>query len=67
MDLVNSLGAQEIAPAQRGLHIGRVIDEHKADFDRGDFLIRGVTAADEETGTLLGSVAFGNAADWSPA
>jgi len=36
----------------KGLHIGIVIDEHKPDFDRGDFLIRGLIGADEETGAL---------------
>lgn len=30
----------------RGLHIGLVIDERKAEFDRGDFLIRAVLGAD---------------------
>ena len=28
------------------VHIGRVIDEHKVDFDRGDFLIRNVIGGD---------------------
>jgi small ligand-binding sensory domain FIST len=32
----------------RGLHIGLVIDERKASFDRGDFLIRGVLGADHD-------------------
>ncbi|MCY4037674.1 MAG: FIST C-terminal domain-containing protein [bacterium] len=36
----------------KGLHIGIVIDEHQSDFDRGDFLIRGLIGADEETGAL---------------
>lgn len=30
----------------RSLHVGLVIDEQKADFDRGDFLIRSVLGAD---------------------
>jgi small ligand-binding sensory domain FIST len=30
----------------RGLHLGLVIDERKAEFDRGDFLIRAVLGAD---------------------
>jgi small ligand-binding sensory domain FIST len=37
---------------QRGLHIGRVIDEYKTDFRRGDFLIRGVMGADPESGAI---------------
>ncbi len=36
----------------KGLHIGIVIDEHKSEFDRGDFLIRGLIGADEKTGSL---------------
>lgn len=36
----------------KGLHIGIVIDEHKSEFDRGDFLIRGLVGADEESGAL---------------
>ncbi len=35
-----------------GLHVGVVIDEHKSVFDRGDFLIRGLIGADEQTGAL---------------
>ncbi|HWJ97238.1 MAG TPA: FIST N-terminal domain-containing protein [Acidimicrobiales bacterium] len=30
----------------RGLHVGLVVDERKAEFDRGDFLIRSVLGAD---------------------
>jgi small ligand-binding sensory domain FIST len=37
---------------QRGLHIGRVIDEQQDEFTRGDFLIRGVMGADRETGAV---------------
>ena len=36
----------------KGLHVGVVIDEHKSEFDRGDFLIRGLIGADEQTGAL---------------
>jgi small ligand-binding sensory domain FIST len=35
-----------------GLQIGRVIDEHKESFGRGDFLLRGVLGADRRTGAL---------------
>ncbi len=37
---------------QRGLHIGRVTDETKVSFERGDFLIRGVLGADRESGAI---------------
>lgn len=36
----------------RGLHVGVVVDEHRADFDRGDFLVRGVLGADQSTGAV---------------
>jgi small ligand-binding sensory domain FIST len=35
-----------------GLHLGRVIDEHKAEFGRGDFLVRNVIGADREAGAI---------------
>lgn len=38
---------------QTGLHIGTVIDEYKEDFDRGDFLVRGVLGAQQGTGSLV--------------
>lgn len=34
------------------LHLGRVIDEHKADFDSGDFLTMNVLGADQEAGAI---------------
>ncbi len=37
---------------QRGLHVGRVTDERKIDFQRGDFLIRGVLGADRDSGAI---------------
>jgi small ligand-binding sensory domain FIST len=52
MDLVGSLDDHERALAARGLHIGRVIDEHRMDFGRGDFLIRGVLGGDREAGAV---------------
>lgn len=51
-ELVASMGPDERALAARGLHIGRVIDERRAHFERGDFLIRGVLGADRETGAI---------------
>jgi small ligand-binding sensory domain FIST len=35
-----------------GLHIGRVVDEHKAEFVRGDFVVRSVLQAAPAEGTL---------------
>lgn len=57
--VVASLGPDDLALARRGLHIGRVIDERRDEFQRGDFLIRGVLGADRSTG----AVAIGDRAD----
>jgi small ligand-binding sensory domain FIST len=48
---------QELSPRdqqlfQRGLHIGRVINEYQGQFQRGDFLVRNVLGLDRETGSL---------------
>ncbi|MBK9178183.1 MAG: FIST C-terminal domain-containing protein [Acidimicrobiales bacterium] len=51
-EVLGGLDADERALAARGLHVGRVIDEHRAEFGRGDFLIRGVLGADREVGAL---------------
>ena len=37
----------------RFVHMGRVIDEHKVDFERGDFLTRSVLGADPKEGALV--------------
>ncbi|MBW3643969.1 MAG: FIST C-terminal domain-containing protein [Actinobacteria bacterium] len=47
-ELIQSLGPDDLQLAQRGLHVGRVIDERKVDYGRGDFLIRNVLGADRE-------------------
>ncbi|MBL0927462.1 MAG: FIST C-terminal domain-containing protein [Phycisphaerales bacterium] len=36
----------------KGVYIGRVINEYKPRFGRGDFLIRGIAGIDEETGVV---------------
>ena len=51
-ELIGSLTREDRALAARGLHIGRVIDERKPEFERGDFLIRGVMAAEPDEGTV---------------
>ena len=38
--------------AEQGLHCGVVIDETKVEFERGDFLIRGVLGVDQGTGAV---------------
>lgn len=37
---------------ERGLHLGRVFTEQQPSFARGDFLIRNVIGADEQTGAI---------------
>jgi small ligand-binding sensory domain FIST len=50
--LVSNLTPQEQVLVRGGLHVGQVIDEHKAEFGRGDFLIRGLVGADPDTGAI---------------
>lgn len=38
---------------ERGVHLGRVVDEHRAEFGRGDFLIRNLLGADADSGALV--------------
>ncbi len=38
---------------QQAVHLGRVVDEHQAQFGLGDFLIRNVIGADRQTGALF--------------
>jgi small ligand-binding sensory domain FIST len=35
-----------------GLHVGLVVDEHRLDFGRGDFLVRNLLGVDQATGSL---------------
>ena len=51
--MFESLSDQDKLLVNQGLHIGRVIDEHKTDFERGDFLIRAVMGADRDTGAVV--------------
>jgi small ligand-binding sensory domain FIST len=37
---------------RQGLHMGVVVDEHKLDLSRGDFLVRNLLGADQSTGAL---------------
>jgi small ligand-binding sensory domain FIST len=50
--LVQRLDDEDRLLASQGLHIGRVIDEHRTQFARGDFLIRGVLGADRKSGAV---------------
>jgi small ligand-binding sensory domain FIST len=49
----DSLDEDEVVLLETGgLHVGRVIDEHKEHFARGDFLVRNVMGADRSTGAI---------------
>jgi len=43
---------RDVRLINQGLHLGLVIDEHKADFGRGDFLVRNVIGADQSNGAI---------------
>jgi small ligand-binding sensory domain FIST len=51
-ETIGALSERERALAARGLLAGVVIDENKPDYGRGDFLMRGILGADEESGAL---------------
>ena len=37
---------------REGLHVGIVVDEHRLDFERGDFLVRNLLGVDQSTGSI---------------
>jgi small ligand-binding sensory domain FIST len=51
-ELWQTLGARERELFQQGLHVGRVINEYRGDFQRGDFLVRNVLGIDRDSGAL---------------
>jgi small ligand-binding sensory domain FIST len=51
-ELVKALPPDDRELVGRGLHVGRAIDEYKAEPERGDFLIRQVVGVEPETGAL---------------
>ena len=51
-DLAAAAPDEERELLRRGLHLGVVVDEHRADFGRGDFLVRSVIGADRDTGAI---------------
>ncbi len=51
-ELAEAMPEEERAMLYRGVHFGRVIDEHKADFGRGDFLVRNVMGGDPQSGAI---------------
>ena len=51
-EVFSLLSPAEQQQAERALHLGIVIDEHKDHFERGDFLIRNLIGADQQTGSF---------------
>jgi small ligand-binding sensory domain FIST len=51
-ELHATLTSEERLLLARGLQLGRVIDEYKPEFGRGDFLVRGVLGADARSGAV---------------
>lgn len=51
-ETVETASDEERALLAGGLHVGIVVDEHRFEFARGDFLVRGVLGADRESGAL---------------
>jgi small ligand-binding sensory domain FIST len=51
-EVFSLLSPVEQRQAERALHLGVVIDEHKGQFERGDFLIRNLIGVDQKTGSL---------------
>jgi small ligand-binding sensory domain FIST len=52
VELLRGLPPEDQRLAVQGLHVGRVIDEHRAEFSRGDFLVRAVLGGDREAGAV---------------
>jgi small ligand-binding sensory domain FIST len=51
-ELVQAATEAERDLMRNGLHLGVVVDEHKLDFSRGDFLVRNVLGADRRNGAI---------------
>jgi small ligand-binding sensory domain FIST len=51
-EIINGLSESEQALLQHGLLIGRAISEYREKFGRGDFLVRNLAGADQETGAI---------------
>jgi len=51
-EVVRRLSPDERTLAAQSLHLGWLVDDHKLDLDRGDFLVRPIQGADPETGAI---------------
>lgn len=51
-ELFQTLPTRDQQMVQRGLHVGRVVNEYQDQFEQGDFLIRNVVGIDPDQGTI---------------
>jgi len=51
-EIVQAADEEDRRLMREGLHLGLVVDEHRLDFQRGDFLVRNLLGVDQETGSL---------------
>ncbi len=51
-EIVHAASESDRELMRNGLHLGVVVDEHKLDFARGDFLVRNVLGADRRNGAI---------------
>jgi small ligand-binding sensory domain FIST len=51
-EIVDAVDDDERELMRNGLHLGLVVDEHKLDFQRGDFLVRNLLGVDPQAGSL---------------
>jgi small ligand-binding sensory domain FIST len=52
-DLADAASEDDRELLRRGLHVGLVLDEHRAEFGPGDFLVRNLLGADPNSGALV--------------
>ena len=51
-EIVHAASDEDRQLMREGLHLGLVVDEHRLDFERGDFLVRNLLGVDQKTGSL---------------
>lgn len=57
-EVIDSLDEAERGLAHRALHVGRVVDEQRDSFGRGDFLVRNIVGVDSSSGAIAASDTF---------
>lgn len=51
-ELTEQVDDEDRVLLEQGVHAGFVVDEHRAEFGRGDFLVRGILGVDRATGAI---------------